>query len=142
MEGVFTAFRSIARPMRFTAGRNQIGLTERQIAYCVETWAVLGASRSVAFDTSEAVQYASRTRFDETHNTEEKPMHKVEPSGVIMHGICDIQTEYCTATAGGAITAVWGPPGRTQINVCRARLEEKMRRGEWVVEGARLRQPV
>ena len=36
------------------------------------------------------------------------------------------------------ITAVWGPPGQTQINVCRACLEEKMRLGEWEVEGARL----
>jgi hypothetical protein len=44
-------------------------------------------------------------------------MHKIEPSGVVMHGVCDIQTEHCTAKADGAITAVWGPPGRTQINV-------------------------
>jgi hypothetical protein len=51
--------------MRFTVGRNQIGLTERQIAYCIEVWAVLCADRPIAFDTSEAVQYASRTRFDE-----------------------------------------------------------------------------
>jgi hypothetical protein len=90
-------------------------------------------------------------------------MPKVEPSGVILHGVCDIQTERCTAKTGGAITAVWGPPGRTQIKVCRVCLEEKMRRGEglcradvewaarnpaptqsrqWKVEGARLRQPV
>ena len=55
--------------MRFTAGRNQIGLTERQIAYCVEAWAVLCADRPIAFDTSEAVQYASRTRFEEARNT-------------------------------------------------------------------------
>ena len=55
--------------MRFTAGRNQIGLTEKQIAYCVEAWAVLCADRPIAFDTSEAVQYASRTRFDEAQNT-------------------------------------------------------------------------
>src|SRR5262245_39182548 len=64
MQGIFREFRSIARPMRFTAGRNQIGLTERQIAYCVEAWAVLCADRPIAFETSEAVQYASRTRFD------------------------------------------------------------------------------
>ncbi len=30
------------------------------------------------------------------------------------------------------------PPGRTQINVCRSCLEEKMRLGEWDVEGARI----
>jgi hypothetical protein len=69
-------------------------------------------------------------------------MHKIEPSGVVLHGVCDVQTKHCTAKAGGAITAVWGPPGRTQINICRACLEEKMRYGEWTVDGARLRQPV
>ena len=35
-------------------------------------------------------------------------MHKIEPSGVVLHGVYDIQTEHCTAKAGGAITAVWG----------------------------------
>ncbi len=35
----------------------------------------------------------------------------------------------------GPITAVWGPPGQTQINVCRACLEEKIRLGEWEVRG-------
>ena len=69
VKSIFTEFQSIARPMRFTAGRNQIGLTERQIAYCVEVWAVLCADRPIAFDTSEAVQYASRTHFDEAQNT-------------------------------------------------------------------------
>jgi hypothetical protein len=69
MKGVFTEFRSIVRPMRFTAGRNQTALTERQIAYCVEAWTVLCADRPIACDTSEAVQYASRTRFDEAQYT-------------------------------------------------------------------------
>lgn len=67
---------------------------------------------------------------------------KVEPSGVVMRDICSIQTDKCTAKEGGPITAVWGPPGRTQINVCRACLEEKIRIGEWEVEGARLLQHV
>ncbi len=65
-------------------------------------------------------------------------MNKVEPSGVVMTGVCDIQTSRCTAKEGGAITAVWGPPGRTQINVCRGCLEDKMRLGEWKVQGARV----
>jgi hypothetical protein len=65
----------------------------------------------------------------------------VEPSGVVLTGVCSIQTERCTAREGGPITAVWGPPGRTQINVCRACLEAKIQSGEWDVEGARLRQP-
>ena len=47
-------------------------------------------------------------------------MKKVEPSGVVLKGICSIQTDRCTAKKEGPITAVWGPPGRTQINVCRA----------------------
>ena len=38
-------------------------------------------------------------------------MPKVEPSGVILHGVCDIQTERCTAKAGGAhhrrVGAAW-----------------------------------
>jgi hypothetical protein len=55
--------------MRFTAGRNEIGLTERPIAHGVEAWAVLCAERPITFGTSEAVQYASRTRFSEAQNT-------------------------------------------------------------------------
>ena len=57
-----------ARQRTALAGRNQIGLTERQITYCVEAWVVLYADRPIAFDTSEAVQYVSRTRFDEAQN--------------------------------------------------------------------------
>ncbi len=55
--------------MMFTAGRNQIGLMEKQIAYCVEVWNVLCTDQPIAFNTSEAVQYASRTRFNEVRNT-------------------------------------------------------------------------
>lgn len=65
---------------------------------------------------------------------------KVEPSGVVLRGVCSIQTVQCTAKEEGAITAVWGPPGRTQINVCRACLDEKIRLGKWDVEEARLLQ--
>jgi hypothetical protein len=54
--------------MRFTAGRNQRGLTEKQIAYCLEAWAALCADQPIALETSEAVQYASRTRFNEAQN--------------------------------------------------------------------------
>lgn len=67
-------------------------------------------------------------------------MKKVEPSGVVLKGICSIQTDRCTAKNEAPVTAVWGPRGRTQINVCRASLEEKIRLGEWEVEGARLLQ--
>jgi hypothetical protein len=64
---------------------------------------------------------------------------KVEPSGIVMMGECSIKTEACTAKTVNPITAVWAPPGRTQIDVGGACLEEKIRRGEWEVEGARVR---
>lgn len=67
---------------------------------------------------------------------------KVEPSGVIFSGSCAVQTKRCISRERGALTAVWGPPGETQIDVCGACLEEKVRAGEWQIEGARLRQPV
>ena len=46
-----------------------MGLTEKQIAYCVEAWVALCADQPIAFNTSEAVHYASRTRFNEAQNT-------------------------------------------------------------------------
>jgi hypothetical protein len=52
-----------------TAGRNQIGLTEQQIDYCVEVWTALCTRRPWALDISTAAQYGSRTRFDEVQNT-------------------------------------------------------------------------
>ena len=63
---------------------------------------------------------------------------KIEPSGVVMIGECTVKTEKCVAPRTGAITAVWAPPGQTQLNVCSACLEERIRRGEWQVEGARV----
>jgi len=63
---------------------------------------------------------------------------KVEPSGVVMIGICEVKTSKCQAKKPSPITAVWKTPGRTQINVCQPCLEEKVRIGEWEVEGARV----
>ena len=65
---------------------------------------------------------------------------KVEPTGIVFVATCSIQTPRCTAIQPQPITAVWGTP-RVQIDVCRACLEEKMRLGEWQVEGARVRTP-
>jgi hypothetical protein len=65
---------------------------------------------------------------------------KIEPSGVILKDICEIKTDKCTAREQpGPITAVWSLPGRTQINVCRSCIDEMIRRGEWEVEGARIK---
>jgi len=51
--------------MGFTAGRNRIGLTEKQIAYCIEAWAALCADQPIRLVTSEAVHYGSRSHFNE-----------------------------------------------------------------------------
>jgi len=67
---------------------------------------------------------------------------KVEPSGVVMIDICSIQTDKCVAKKPAPVTAVWSPPGRTQMNVCRPCLEEKIRAGEWEIQGARVEQRV
>ena len=69
-------------------------------------------------------------------------MINIEPTGVVFTGVCDIQTEKCTARTTAPLTAVWSPPGRTQVNVCGACLQEMVRYGEWYVKGARIvRQP-
>jgi len=64
---------------------------------------------------------------------------KVETTGVIMLGICSVKTAKCLAREVAPITAVWIPPGRQQLNVCKACLEEKIRTGEWDVEGAKVK---
>lgn len=63
---------------------------------------------------------------------------KIEPSGVILKDVCDIQTDRCVARQPAPITAVWTSPGRWQINVCSPCLEEQVRRGEWEIQGARI----
>ncbi len=60
---------------------------------------------------------------------------KVEPSGVIMIGRCNVETELCSAKNVGPVTAVW--VGNNQTDVCRECLDEKIRLGEWQIEGAK-----
>jgi hypothetical protein len=68
-------------------------------------------------------------------------MITIEPTSVVFTGVCDIQSEKCTARTTAPVTAIWSPPGRTQVNVCGACLNEMIRRGEWYVKGARLPRP-
>lgn len=63
---------------------------------------------------------------------------RIEPSGVVMIGECEIQTPFCTALTPAPITAVWASPGRRQIDVCRPCLEEMVRLGEWENPGAKI----
>lgn len=58
---------------------------------------------------------------------------RVEPSHVVMWGICEVQTDVCSAKDGGAVTAVWIFPGRSQVNVCNDCYEKKKETGEWIV---------
>lgn len=64
---------------------------------------------------------------------------RVEPTGIILVDICNVQTEKCVAKKPAPITAVWTSPGRTQMNVCRPCLEEQIRSGQWEIQGARIR---
>lgn len=67
---------------------------------------------------------------------------KVEPSGVVMIGECDIRLPQCTATIPAPITAVFTSPNRKQVDVCRVCLENMIRDGEWEIAGARLNQHI
>jgi hypothetical protein len=68
-------------------------------------------------------------------------MIKIEPSGVILKDTCEIKTSKCIAReTPRAVTAVWSPPGRTQINVCQPCINEMIRAGQWEIQGARIPQ--
>ncbi|HWX40793.1 MAG TPA: hypothetical protein VN345_06545 [Blastocatellia bacterium] len=67
---------------------------------------------------------------------------KIEPSGVVFVGVCDVQTEKCIARVASPITAVWTSPARVQVNVCRPCLEEQVRAGEWEIRGAKIKSRV
>jgi len=55
--------------MMLATGRNQAGLTDTQIEYCLEVWEILRGDIPIALDISEARQNFSRTRFNEDQNT-------------------------------------------------------------------------
>ena len=46
--------------------RNQTGLTEREIAFCVEAWRILGGDRQCVPDVSQAALSGTRTYFNDT----------------------------------------------------------------------------
>ena len=47
------------------SGRNQTGLTEREIEYCLKAWEVLCGDKKRELVITEAVRHSSRTRFNE-----------------------------------------------------------------------------
>jgi hypothetical protein len=63
---------------------------------------------------------------------------RIEPSGVVMTGECELQLAGCTAAQPAPVTAIWTTPGRRQLNVCRSCFNEMVRSGEWEVQGAKI----
>ena len=60
---------------------------------------------------------------------------KIDASGVVMMGICSVQSERCTAKdKPSVVTAVWSSPGRRQIDVCAQCLVEMIQGGKWEAE--------
>jgi hypothetical protein len=47
------------------AGRNQVGLNEREIRYCLEAWELLCGENKRELIITEASRHSSRTRFNE-----------------------------------------------------------------------------
>ena len=64
---------------------------------------------------------------------------RVETTGVVFFGQCDVQTKKCTAPVSAGVTAVWGSPARVQINVCGACIAEQLRTGQWTMATAEYR---
>jgi hypothetical protein len=64
---------------------------------------------------------------------------RVETTGVVVRGICQIQGSECVARQPAPITVVWELPARRQVNVCKPCLEEQIRAGRWAVESAKIK---
>jgi hypothetical protein len=64
---------------------------------------------------------------------------KVEPTGVVIEGKCEIQSDVCQARVSGPVTILWTLPQRSQVSVCQPCLEEQVRAGEWEIAGAKVK---
>jgi len=63
---------------------------------------------------------------------------KIETSGVVFIGECEIQSPDCVALTPAPVSAVFTTPQRRQINVCRPCIEYMVRSGEWEIPNARI----
>lgn len=54
--------------MLILAARNQVGLTAREIEYCVKAWELLCGTRKRGLITLDASNHSSRTRFVQNYN--------------------------------------------------------------------------
>ncbi len=65
---------------------------------------------------------------------------KIEPSGVVEIGKCDLRLPGCLALTPAPVMAIWVSPGRVvAATVCRFCLSEMVRLGEWENPGAHLK---
>ena len=64
---------------------------------------------------------------------------KVDPSGVVTIGECDLRLPGCRALTPAPVMAILASLGReVAATVCRSCLEEMVRLGEWEIPGAKL----
>lgn len=61
----------------------------------------------------------------------------VEPSGIVVIGTCEVQTERCVALRPAPVAAVRTGP-QSEVVACGACLNEMVRSGEWEIPGARV----
>lgn len=65
---------------------------------------------------------------------------KIEPSGIVKIGVCDLQLPGCLALTPAPVMAIWMAPGRVvAATACRFCLSEMVRLGEWENPGAHLK---
>lgn len=64
---------------------------------------------------------------------------RVEPTGNVSIGVCQVRTPACRAIEPGPLTSVHPVPSRGEVHVCRPCLEEQVRDGVWEIPGARIR---
>jgi hypothetical protein len=64
---------------------------------------------------------------------------RIEPSGIVKIGECDLRLPGCLALTPAPVMAIWMAPGRAvAATVCRSCLSEMVRLGEWENPGAKL----
>jgi len=65
---------------------------------------------------------------------------KVEPSGIVTIGECDLRLPGCLGLTPAPAMAIWTAPGHeVAATVCRSCLDEMVRLGEWEIPGAKLK---
>lgn len=62
---------------------------------------------------------------------------RIETTGMVLTGTCDVRTELCRARVSAPLTAVRTPRGK-RVHVCRPCLEDMVREGQWEIPGARV----